>query len=124
MSLGRGLAEQPTVFAVSPLLRALILEAVAVAGEPDPDGYTERVTALILDQVRRAQPLPGALTWPRGGPLVGLCEAVYADPADPRGLEDWGLALGLSGRTLARRFADEVGMSLRAWRRRAGRTDR
>jgi AraC-like DNA-binding protein len=29
-----------------------------------------------------------------------------------------GTILGMSGRTLARRFEEEVGMSMRAWRRR------
>ncbi|MDT8266005.1 AraC family transcriptional regulator, partial [Roseomonas sp. DSM 102946] len=73
---------------------------------------------LILDQLRRAKPLPGALPWPRSGSLGTVCEAIYADPADPRGPEAWGAELGMSGRTLARRFEAELGMSFRSWRRR------
>jgi AraC-like DNA-binding protein len=116
---GRGLPASPTVFGVTPLLKALIVEAVAIEGEADPDGYAGRVTDLILDQFRRAQPLPGALPWPGGGSsLTPLCEALYADPADPRGPEAWSRELGMSERTLARRFEAEVGMSLRSWRRR------
>src|SRR3546814_3045209 len=73
----------------------------------------------ILDQLRRARPLPGALPWPRGGSsLTALCEALYADPADPRGPQAWGRELGMSERTLARSFEAEVGMSLRSWQRR------
>jgi hypothetical protein len=49
------------VFGVTPLLKALIVEAAAIEGEEDRDGYAGRVTALILDRLRRAQPLPGAL---------------------------------------------------------------
>ena len=116
--VGRDVAERPTVFAVHALLRALILEAVAIEGTEDDDGYGGRVAALILDQFRRACPLPGALPWPREGPLVGLCEALYADPADARGPEEWGRELGLSARTLARRFETDIGISLRSWRRR------
>src|ERR687894_2278909 len=116
---GRDLPESPTVFGVSSLLQALIVEAAEIEGQEDTDGYAGRVTALILDQLRRAQPLPGALPWPRGGSsLTGLCEALYADPADPRGPEAWGRELGMSERTLTRRFEAEVGMSLRSWRRR------
>ncbi|WP_426958912.1 AraC family transcriptional regulator [Muricoccus radiodurans] len=115
---GAGLPESPTVFAVSPLLQALIVEAAALDGQDDPDGYAGRVTGLILDQLRRAKPLSGALPWPRGEPLSTICEALYSDPADPRGPEEWGLDLAMSGRTLARRFEAELGMSLRSWRRR------
>src|SRR5918997_1846435 len=115
---GRGLPTAPTVFGVSPLLQALIVEAAEIEGEEDHDGYADRVTGLILDQLRRAPPLPGALPWPRAGHLAALCEALYADPADPRGPEEWGRELGMSERTLARRFEAELGMSLRSWRRR------
>ncbi len=116
---GRGLAAAPTVFRVSPLLQALIVEAAAIDGQADEDGYSGRVAGLILDQLRRAHPLPGALPWPQGGsPLTVLCEALYAHPADPRGPDAWARALGMSVRTLSRRFEAEVGLSLRSWRRR------
>jgi AraC-like DNA-binding protein len=116
---GRGLPTTPTVFGVTPLLKALILEVTAIEGEEDGDGYAGRVTDLLLDQLRRARPLKVALPWPRGGSvLTALCEALYADPADLRGPEAWGRELGMSERTLTRRFEAGVGMSLRSWRRR------
>lgn len=115
---GVGLPKSPTVFSVSPLLQALIIEAAEIEGQDDHDGYAERVATLILDQLRRARPLPGALPWPCGGSLAKLCEALYADPADLRGPQEWGQELGMSERTLARRFEAELGMSLRSWRRR------
>ncbi len=71
------------------LLQALIVEAAEIEGQEDPDGYAARVTGLILDQLRRAQPLPGALPWPRTGALVKLCEALYLDPANARGPAEW-----------------------------------
>src|SRR5690348_16991373 len=52
---GRGLPASPTVFGVTPLLKALIVEATEIAGEEDRDGYAGRVTELILDQLRRAR---------------------------------------------------------------------
>lgn len=116
--VGRGLPAEPTVFGVSPLLRALIVEVAAIEGKHDPDGYADRLGRLILDQLRRAPPLAGALPWPRSDALRSLCEALYADPADPRDPAAWGRALGMSERTLARRFEAELGMSLRSWRRR------
>lgn len=44
--------------------------------------------------------------------------ALYADPANSRYAETWGLEVGMSQRTLARRFEQEVGMNLRTWRQR------
>ncbi|WP_028219385.1 AraC family transcriptional regulator [Paraburkholderia oxyphila] len=116
---GQGLpCVHPAVYGVSPLLKALIIEATAIAGSADVDGYAGRITHLILDQLRRARPLSAAVPWPREAGLAALCEALYADPADPRGAEAWSEALGISERTLARRFVAETGMSLRSWRRR------
>jgi AraC-like DNA-binding protein len=114
-----GIATNCVVFRVSPLLRGLIIEAARLQDEPDDDaGYAGRVVHLIVDQLRRAEPLPAALPWPRQGAVMALCEALYAEPADPRGPEQWGAQLGLSARTLTRRFNEEVGMPLSQWRRR------
>jgi AraC-like DNA-binding protein len=113
-----GIATSCVVFSVSLLLRALIIEAAKLQDERDDPGYAGRVIQLIIDQLRRAQPLPAALPWPRQGPVAMLCEALYAEPADQRGPEQWATSLGLSPRTLTRRFNDEVGMPLSQWRRR------
>ncbi|HRY06661.1 MAG TPA: helix-turn-helix transcriptional regulator [Hyphomicrobiaceae bacterium] len=115
---GCDLPDTPTVFGVSPLLKSLIVEAANIAKEESSSEYFGRLSALILDQLRRAQPLPVSLPWPHGGPLSRLCEALYANPADTRGPKDWGRELGMSERTLARRFESNLGMSLRTWRRR------
>jgi AraC-like DNA-binding protein len=112
------LPEEPTVFGVTPLLRALIVEVAELQPEADGNGYGGRVTQLILDQLRRVRPISAALPWPRGEALTRLCEALYADPADQRSAEAWGRQLGMSSRTMTRRFEAEIGMSLRSWRRR------
>ena len=112
------LPEEPTVYAVAPLLKTLIAEAAVLRREDEDDGYAGRVTQMILDQLRRATPIAAALPWPRGEALTRLCETLYADPADARSADDWGRELGMSPRTLTRRFEAEIGMSLRSWRRR------
>lgn len=109
---------EPIVYAVGPLLKALIAEAAGLRREADDDGYAGRVTQMILDQLRRATVIAAALPWPRGEALARLCETLYADPADARSAEEWGRELGMSSRTLTRRFEAEIGMSLRSWRRR------
>nr|AFJ42526.1 AraC [Mesorhizobium plurifarium] len=115
---GANLPKVPTIFMMSPLLQALIVEATELEGKAEGDDYSNRVTALILDQLVRVQLLPSALPWPRNAPLTALCEALYMDPTDNRSPQQWGLALNISPRTLARRFNTELGMSLRSWRRR------
>ncbi|WP_245313245.1 AraC family transcriptional regulator [Bradyrhizobium macuxiense] len=115
---GRNLPSAPTLLAVSPLLKALIVEAAAIEGREHGDGYPDRVATLILDQLGKAQALTAGLPWPRGERLLRLCEALYIDPADTRSSDDWARMLGMSSRTLTRQFEAEMGSSLRSWRRR------
>jgi AraC-like DNA-binding protein len=112
----RGVTSRVTLIQVSTLLRSLIVEATSLRQEDRP--YADRVTALILEQLRRATPISGALPWPTHPGLLALCESLYANPADTRHSDDWGHEIGMSARTLTRRFEREVGMSLRSWRQR------
>jgi len=111
------IADDPTVFRVSQLLRALIVEA-ATFERGKTDAYTSRVTTLILDQLLRAEQVDFSLPWPADPAIAELCDALYADPSDTRGLVQWGKALGMSARTLSRHFEEEVGMSFRTWQRK------
>jgi AraC-like DNA-binding protein len=112
----RGVSSRIALIHVSPLLRALIIEAASL--EKEDRRYADRVITLILEQLRRATPISGALPWPTHPALLALCENLYADPADDRHSEYWGHEVGMSPRTLTRRFESEVGMSLRSWRQR------
>ena len=109
---------RPIVFQVSPLLRALVIEAAALDEANERGEYSDRVTLLILDQLVRVQPLPYSLPWPTSEPLMRLCETVYTDPSDPGTLVSWSNTLNMSLRTLSRRFEAETGMSFRSWQRR------
>lgn len=112
------LPSNPTVLAVSPLLKALIVEATEIDGKRLADGYPERIAAMILDQLGRAPGVSTALPWPKDRRILALCEALYLDPSDPRSAEDWAKDLGMSSRTLTRRFEAELGLTLRSWKRR------
>ena len=107
-----------TVYAVNGMLRALIAELERIGEQGEAADYVARVHALVLDQLRRLAPQDLHLPWPASPALQTLCEALYANPSDARGLEAWAAALGMSGRTLARRFDGELGLSLREWRHR------
>jgi AraC-like DNA-binding protein len=107
-----------TVFSVTPLLRALIVELEAATQRGEDEAYVDKLNALIFEQLRRLPAQDFHLPWPRSPMLRRLCEALHANPADERSLEDWGREMGASARTLARRFEREVGLGPRAWRHR------
>lgn len=111
------LADAPAVFSVGPLMKALIAELAQLQGKKTDSEYYDRVMQLLFDQLQRADRLAAALPWPQTGVLVRLCETLYADPADSRTAEDWGGEVGMSSRTISRRFEAETGMTLRSWRR-------
>ena len=54
--------------------------------------------------------------FPSREPARQVAEGLRACPADKRTLEEWGHAVGASGRTLARAFAAETGMPFGRWR--------
>lgn len=115
---GLGMPAQCTPYAISALMRALIVELEQAGARGEGAAYQAKLHDLLCEQLRRLRPLGLHLPWPQSPRLRQLCEALYARPADARGLEAWGRALGMSPRTLARRFEKEVGMTLRAWRHR------
>lgn len=113
-----GLPTTCTVFAVTALLRALIVELEAVNQRAGEEAYIDQLNGLICAQLHRQPVQDFHLPWPRSPQLHRLCEALFANPADERSAEAWGRELGASARTLARRFEKEVGITLREWRYR------
>ena len=107
-----------SVFAVSPLLRELILRIVALGHDYPPDGPEARMAAVAPDELRRARPEPLHLPLPADPRLAAVTGALIHDPGDRRGLADWARGAGASARTLARLFRKETGMTFGAWRQR------
>lgn len=109
------------VMEVTELLRALVVQM-----DVTPDGGTEPaadvlkrerlLTALVLDELRRAPALRLGVALPRDKRLRTLCQAVLADPARHRTLDGWARDAGASPRTMARLFRDELGVSFGQWR--------
>lgn len=104
---------------VSPLLRELILHAVAMPALYDEAGPDGRVAAVILDQLRALPAAPLHLAMPSDRRLRRVAEALLADPADGRSLDQWAALAGISARSLARHFLQETGQSFGAWRQQA-----
>lgn len=112
---------------VSPLLRELLLAAVdlpdPVARETVGDSAQSRrgtaLTALLLEELRALAPLPLGLPLPGPGTLRVRCLRFQAAPSVRESPEEWARELGMSSRTLGRRFAAETGLSFSRWRERA-----
>jgi AraC-like DNA-binding protein len=114
---------QCRVLEVSDLLRALVLEM-----STQPDGIEaltpeqrqrERLlSALVLDELRRARPIPMGVDLPSDKRLRALCEAVLDDPARHATLDGWARDIGASTRTVARLFRQQLGTSFVQWRQR------
>lgn len=106
------------VIEVSALLRSLVVAATAIPLDYDTDSRDERVMRLILDEVRLAPRLSMHVPMPNHPRLANLCNAMIADPASEVTLESLAAECAMSGRTLARLFQKELGMSFGEWRRR------
>ncbi len=74
------------------------------------------IGALILDELRRAQPLPLGIDLPNDKRLRSLCEAVLDEPTRWPTLDGWAREAGASARTVARLFRSELGTSFLQWR--------
>jgi AraC-like DNA-binding protein len=110
------------VIEVSELLRALVLEMnVQPDGGSPPLGAGElqreqRLSALILDELRRARPVRLGVDLPADKRLRTLCEAVLDDPTRHATLDGWARDTGASPRTVARLFRQQLGTTFVQWR--------
>lgn len=84
----------------------------------DPGTREERLGLVVLDEIA-ALPLEHEhLPMPADRAMAQIARMIIDDPADNRSLDALADAVGLSRRTVTRRFADATGMSFSAWRQR------
>jgi len=106
------------VIEVSPFLREAIVAATRIPLDYVLGGRDERVMELILDEIAAAPRLHLHVPMPRDPRLARLCQRLIADPSVPATLEGLAAEVHVSGRTLARLFHREMGMSFGEWLRR------
>lgn len=107
-------AAEPTVIAVGPLLREVII-ALAQDQSAGPDDRAD----LYRVALRRLTPAPALrhhLPAPVDPRLRDVAAILAADPADERTLAEFGRAAGASERTLSRLFRRDTGMTFPQWR--------
>lgn len=104
---------RPRPVAVPPLLAELIHHLAAPGLKPDRRARAEAVLFDLVEPVEAATidaPMPAD---PRAAEVA---RALIADPSDGRSLEQWGQAVGASGRTLTRAFEHDTGLGFARWR--------
>lgn len=107
------------VVTVTPLLRELMLAMVELDTLYDEGGAEDRLVSVFLDQFKTTPEVPLYLPQPTSRSLQKIANNLRTDPADQRAMDDWASDIGLSTRTLARRFRKETGMTFGQWRQQA-----
>ncbi|HGM5492737.1 TPA: helix-turn-helix transcriptional regulator [Serratia fonticola] len=111
------LPEQPCVFKVTPLLRALAQRAVEWQEQHCLLPEQQRISSVLWDELTAAQRESSLLLMPTDRRLLRIAQAIVEYPEDPRTPQEWAVWAGLSSRTLRRLFRAEVQLSFAQWRR-------
>ena len=112
------------VLEVSELMRALACDLSTTADDAAPPSAADtahsvrerHVSALLLDELRRATQLHLRVDMPRDKRLQHLCSAVLQDPVAHASLQAFAHDSGASLRTVARLFRQELGCTYLQWR--------
>lgn len=111
-----GPSKECCVIAVTPLLRELVLYAITLPQLYPIGGEEERLLTVMLDQISSVDMASLELPIPEDQRLKKIYDLLSVNPGDNRTLDDWGKRVGATGRTLARIFRQETGMSFGQWR--------
>ncbi|MGS0897187.1 AraC family transcriptional regulator [Burkholderia stagnalis] len=108
---------EPTAISISALLRELAATIRNAGNDYAADSVGAVAATLLLKLLAEMPSLPeSGIRLPRDEQLLKICEHLMNDPADDQTLEFWGERFATSGRTLARRFKSETGITFGAWR--------
>ncbi|MFC3962712.1 helix-turn-helix domain-containing protein [Nocardia jiangsuensis] len=108
---------EPGIVMLTGFPRELLLHVVRVCPLDDADRSRAAVLTVLLDQLRELPAADLALAVPRDPDTARAADLLRTEPWLATGAVAG--AVGLSVRTLERRFRAETGMTLGAWRRRA-----
>ncbi|WP_198028962.1 AraC family transcriptional regulator [Actinoplanes sp. N902-109] len=108
------LVAQPSVFAVSPVLRAVLL---ALTDRPETRlGAYDRLRAVAIDELVENPEQSLHLPEPVDDRLRAVTDRLHTEPGHNGTLAELGRAVGASERTLSRLFHTQLGMSFHQWR--------
>lgn len=107
------------VLNVTPLLRELVVRAVALPAHYDSDGDDGLLMKLLIAEIRRLPHCALDLPLPESSDLTQLCERILADLSTRRPCDFDACDMNTSTRTLYRRFLRETGITFARWKQQA-----
>ncbi|NYT68687.1 AraC family transcriptional regulator [Pusillimonas noertemannii] len=107
------------VLSISPLMHELIREFCTLPLDYDESGRHGRLVQVLVDQLSDCSEAGLILPWPSDPQLRRICLRMQHHPSTEFSLEDLSASLGVSTKTLTRRFQQETGLGFRLWRQRA-----
>ena len=110
------LPEACCAVAVTPLLRELLIRSATLPALYAQGGAGSRLMKVLLDEIISARVDELHLPMPSDKRLRRIVDLMMDAPEDRERIEVWARRAGLSGRTLARLFTHQTGMSFGRWR--------
>ena len=117
--LASGLPADCSAMTVSPLMRELILRAMDLRMLDERQPMHQAMASLIVAELMRHDAPPFELPSPASPATQAAAEIMQAQDVPLPGAATLARAVGLSCRTLERRFQAETGLSVAAWGRQA-----
>lgn len=102
---------------ISPMLGEMIPYLAEQPPSYEPDGPTDRLAHVLLDQLCAMPKEEVSLPMPENARLRKVSRAMMRDPSDRRTQQDWARQLGMTERTLNRLCTALTGLSFGRWRR-------
>jgi AraC-like DNA-binding protein len=112
------LPSRACTLAISDILKAILKDFAARDVKIPEQAADQRLAQVLVDQLRQAPVHECYLPYASSPGLLGILEALQAEPGDNRPLSEWAARIHVSERTLARQFMRELGMSFGEWRQR------
>lgn len=108
-----------SVIQVSPLLRELIVEAVATGQLRASNAHHRTLQQLLVRQIAKASPMSMSVTMPADRRALAVADASMAGFRGCPPLPSLCRKAGVSVRTVERAFQRDVGLTFELWRRQA-----
>lgn len=114
-----GLPVHCTVIGVTPLLHALLCEAVHVPARYPPHSRHDYLMRLLVEEISLMPALPLSAPLPQEPRLAQLCHALLESPSLEVDIDAMARQANMSRRSFTRLFRKETGMSFSHWRQQA-----